>query len=156
MGHNITLLDWEQELKNLIAAMPDQEDWPCIWYDEVSDRLTVMLKRNNDKSITHRRILPGIDVLLLNYPEPHEELFTGLEFSQGVRALVKRIYQENAGEDYLSYQIRHNKKQILTTVARIFRAVLDRHDPTELPIPFLDRINQMFVEEPHLAVHIPL
>lgn len=158
MGHDITAYrSWEQEARNLVAeCVPDREDWPHIWYDEESDRLTVMLRHNNDQNVTTQNILPGVDVLLLTQPKPEEERFTGIVLSQGVRKLVERIYQENSGEDYLSYQIRHNEKQILTTVARIFRAVIDRHDPTELPIPFLDRINQMFVEEPHLAVHIPL
>lgn len=156
MSHDVDFLSWEQELRDLIASIPDQEDWPHIWYDEESDRLTVMLRHNNDRSVTHHNILPGIDVLLLNHPKPDEEQFTGIVLSQGVNRLIKRIYQENAGEDYVSYRIRHNEKQILTTIALILHAVLDRHEPTELPIPFLDRINQMLAEEPHLAIHIPL
>lgn len=156
MSHTVAALSWEQKLKSLIATIPDQKNWPHIWYDETSDRLTVILRRNNDRSITHRRILPGIDVLLLNYPESYEEPFTGLELSQGVRALVESLYRKDSGENYAAYRMRHNEKHILTTVARIFRAVLDRYDPTGLPIPFLDRINRMFVEEPHLEIHIPL
>ena len=84
MSHTVAAHSWEQELRNLITSIPDREDWPHIWYDETSDRLTVILRRNNDRSITHQRILPGIDVLLLNYPESYEEPFTGLELSQGV------------------------------------------------------------------------
>ena len=155
MSHTVAAPSWEQELRDLIATIPDQENWPHIWYDEESDRLTVMLRHNNDQNVTTQNILPGVDVLLLTQPKPEEERFTGIVLSQGVRKLVERIYQ-HSGEDYVSYRIRHNIKQILTTVARIFRAVLDRRDPTELPIPFLDRINRMFVEEPHLAIHIPL
>ena len=156
MSHTVAAPSWEQELRDLIATIPDQENWPHIWYDETSDRLTVILRRNDDRSITHQRILPGIDVLLLDYPESYEEPFTGLELSQGVRALVESLYRKNSGENYAAYRMRHNEKHILTTVARIFRAVLDGYDPTELPIPSLDRINRMFVEEPHLSIHIPL
>lgn len=156
MSHTVAAPSWEQELRDLIATIPDQENWPHIWYDEESDRLTVMLRHNNDQNVTTQNILPGVDVLLLTQPKPEEERFTGIVLSQGVRALVESLYRKNSGENYAAYRMRHNEKHILTTVARIFRAVLDGYDPTKLPIPSLDRINRMFVEEPHLAIHIPL
>ncbi|MBP6975664.1 MAG: hypothetical protein KBB51_02420 [Candidatus Moranbacteria bacterium] len=156
MNHNITYASWEQELRDLITSMPDQEGCPCIWYDSEYDRLTVILRHNNYRSFDPHYILPGVEVLLLNYLRSGEEPFTGIVFSQGVRRLVERIYQEHSGEDYASYRIRHNTKQILTTIALILHAVFDRHEPTELPIPFLDRINQMLAEESHLEIHIPL
>ncbi len=156
MSHDVVSTSWEQELRSLIASIPEQEDWPYIWYDEMSDRLTVILRRNDNQSVTRQNILPGVDVLLLSYPQPQEGSFAGIEFSQGVRMFVERFYQESFGDNYATYRIRHNKKRILTTIASIFRAVLNTHEPTTLPVPFLDRINQMLVEESHLEIHIPL
>ncbi len=144
-------------MRDIIESMPTRENWPRVWYDKAFDRLTVMLSGSNDRNTwSQEDVLPGFDVLLLSHPALNENPFTGMTFSRGVQRIVCRFYQEKFGEQYESYQIRHNERRILTTVACIFRAVVVQHEPTELSIPYLDQINLMLENEPYLAVHIPL
>ncbi len=152
-----TSTSWEQGLRAIIESTPPRENWPRVWYDEALDRLTVMLRGSNDRNTwSQEDALPGVDVLLLSYPALNENPFTGMTFSRGVQRIVCRFYQEKFGEQYGEYRIRHNERQILTTVACIFRAVLAQYEPTTLSVPYLDQINLMLENEPYLAVHIPL
>ncbi len=149
---------FETEPLALIAATatPPKIWYESPWHDPTSDRLTILLGNNHHRSVTHHHVFSRVEVILLNYPQEHEDPFTGMTIFGGISQLVATLYQQEHQDHYENYRERHNTKRILTTAARIFANILTQQHHSRLTSDYLRPITQMLATEPGLAVHIPL
>ena len=141
---------------HILALLPNPQDAPPVVYDALNDQLFVFFGQSNHRSVVEIEIFPRTWVLLLNYPKEHEDVLAGLRIGPGIQVFVRSMYESHHSDTFESYREKHNRDEILTTIASILLAIRQRHQPIGDEWHYLPSINRKLAELPDLAIHVPL
>ena len=143
---------WNQ----ILALLPNPQDAPPVVYDALNDQLFVFFGQSNHRSVVELEILPRTHALLLNYPREHEDELAGLRIGPGIQVFVRSMYESHHSDALETYREKHNRDEILTTIASILLAIRQHHQPIGDGWQYLQRIDRKLAELPNLAIHVPL